>query len=114
MSELNHTKIRFAIIGFGHIGKRHEAMISSNPECELVAVCDNNADEKAKWKNPAIPFFCSLDEMLDGGPEFEVLCIATPNGLHEEQAIRGLRTGADGHTDDEDRDVERRFHFIFS
>jgi UDP-N-acetyl-2-amino-2-deoxyglucuronate dehydrogenase len=93
MGELNNGKIRFAIVGYGHIGKRHEAMIKSNQECELVSVCDNNPDEKAKWKEQGIRFFCTLDEMLDAGPEFDVLCVATPNGLHEEQAIKGLRTG---------------------
>jgi len=32
--------IKFAVIGLGHIGKRHTEMIRRNPESELVAVCD--------------------------------------------------------------------------
>jgi predicted dehydrogenase len=34
------SKIKFAIIGQGHIGKRHAEMVKRNPDCELVAVCD--------------------------------------------------------------------------
>ena len=30
--------IKFAVIGQGHIGKRHAEMIRQNPEAELVAV----------------------------------------------------------------------------
>ena len=33
-------KIKFAVIGLGHIGKRHAEMIKRNPDAELVAVCD--------------------------------------------------------------------------
>ena len=32
--------IKFAVIGQGHIGKRHAEMIRNNQEAELVAVCD--------------------------------------------------------------------------
>lgn len=93
MKGANSQKIRFAIVGYGHIGKRHEAMISNNKECELIAVCDNNPVEKTKLAARGIPFFSSLNEMLESGQEFDVLCIATPNGLHEEQAILGLQSG---------------------
>ena len=36
----SEKKIRFGIIGAGHIGKRHAEMIRRNPEVELVAMCD--------------------------------------------------------------------------
>jgi UDP-N-acetyl-2-amino-2-deoxyglucuronate dehydrogenase len=68
-------------------------MITNNPECDLVAVCDNNPEEKVKWNNNEIPFFSSLDDMLKAKLDFDVLCIASPSGLHEEQAIQGLQAG---------------------
>ena len=34
------AKVKFAVVGCGHIGKRHIEMIMRNPETELVAVCD--------------------------------------------------------------------------
>ncbi len=38
-------KVKFAIVGCGHIGKRHAEMASRNAEAELVALCDV-ADER--------------------------------------------------------------------
>ena len=38
------NKIKFAIIGYGHIGRRHCAMVSGNEETELVAVADVNPE----------------------------------------------------------------------
>ena len=32
--------IKFAVIGQGHIGKRHAEMIRRNKDAELIAVCD--------------------------------------------------------------------------
>ena len=33
-------KIKFAVVGAGHIGKRHAEMITRNDESELVALVD--------------------------------------------------------------------------
>ena len=93
MDEIKSPKIKFAIVGYGHIGKRHGAMIINNPECELIAVCDTNPEEKSKSNIPNVKFYCSLEEMLLSDLKLDVVCIATPNGLHEEQAIRCLRAG---------------------
>jgi UDP-N-acetyl-2-amino-2-deoxyglucuronate dehydrogenase len=90
---MKESKIRFAIVGYGHIGKRHGTMIKNNPECELVAVSDSSVDEKRKWSDLNIPFYSCLDDMLNAGLHIDVLCISTPNGLHEEHAIRGLKAG---------------------
>ncbi|RYZ18367.1 MAG: gfo/Idh/MocA family oxidoreductase, partial [Chitinophagaceae bacterium] len=37
---MSEKKIRFAVIGCGHIGKRHAEMIDRNDESELVALID--------------------------------------------------------------------------
>ena len=34
------NKVKFAVIGAGHIGKRHAEMIQRAPEAELVALVD--------------------------------------------------------------------------
>jgi len=92
MNETNR-KIKFAIVGYGHIGKRHAAMVLNNPDSELVAVVDNNPKQFSGSENEGIAFFESLDALLDGKVDFDVLSIATPNGLHEQQAIKGLHSG---------------------
>ena len=38
--------IKFAVVGLGHIGKRHAEMIRRNSNAELVAVCDVLPKEK--------------------------------------------------------------------
>ncbi|MDR1527355.1 MAG: Gfo/Idh/MocA family oxidoreductase [Dysgonamonadaceae bacterium] len=81
-------KIRFAVVGCGHIGKRHIEMIRRNPEAELSAVCDILPVDF-----PPAPYFSSLDDLLSSGIAFDVLNICTPNGLHAPMAIRGLETG---------------------
>jgi glyceraldehyde-3-phosphate dehydrogenase/erythrose-4-phosphate dehydrogenase len=36
---MENKKTKFAIIGQGHIGKRHAEMVRRNKDCELIAVC---------------------------------------------------------------------------
>jgi predicted dehydrogenase len=84
--------IRFAIVGCGHIGYRHAAMISNNIESELVALCDSDHSKKRE-EYSAVPFYQSIDEILSSSDSIDVVCIATPNGLHEEHAIKCLQHG---------------------
>lgn len=90
---LSEKKIRFAVAGQGHIGKRHAEMILRNPHAELVAVCDIRTPEECNTSYEGIPFYSSLDELLKKEIEIDVLNICTPNGLHAEMAIKGLEKG---------------------
>ncbi|MFO7869019.1 MAG: Gfo/Idh/MocA family oxidoreductase [Bacteroidales bacterium] len=85
-----NKKIKFAVIGLGHIGKRHAAMITENPNAELVAYCDVKPREELNVADSQVPFFASHEEMLDSGIEIDVVNICTPNGLHAEQSICAL------------------------
>ena len=87
---MNNT-IRFAIVGFGNIGRRHAGHIMQNPDCGLVAVCDNNPAVKAHLPG-GIKFYESLEVML-ADERLDVLCVCTPNYLHEDHTILGLRAG---------------------
>lgn len=87
MSENN--KVSFAVVGLGHIGKRHAAMILENPNSELAAVCDIRPELSEAFPNT--PFYTSLDEMLANHPETRVVNICTPNGLHCEQTLKALQ-----------------------
>jgi predicted dehydrogenase len=83
-------KIRFAVVGYGHIGKRHAEMIARHPEAELVAVCDVQTPEQLPETLRAVPFFTDMRTMLDEVPGIEVVNVCTPNGLHAEQCITAL------------------------
>lgn len=83
--------IKFAVIGCGHIGKRHASMIVGNADTELVALCDPK-DKDALVLEPFgnVPFFNDIDQLLSANLEIDVVAIATPNGLHETQALKIL------------------------
>jgi UDP-N-acetyl-2-amino-2-deoxyglucuronate dehydrogenase len=87
------NKIRFAVAGCGHIGKRHASMIRNNGECELVALCDVKDKKELAVNDFDVPFFDSVDDLLIKAPVFDVLCVATPNGLHEKHALAALASG---------------------
>lgn len=83
-------KIKFAVIGQGHIGKRHAEMIRRNENAELVAVCDILPKEEVGLSDIEVPYFRSIDELLDAGLDLDVVNICTPNAYHAEYAIKAL------------------------
>ena len=89
---MSSNNVRFAVVGCGHIGKRHAEMISNNSGAELVALCDVKKKEDLGIERYPVPLFSSLDELLNSDLEIDVVAIATPNGLHAEQAIQVLKT----------------------
>ncbi len=87
---MSNKIIKFAVVGSGHIGKRHAEMIVRHPEAELVALCDVKPQSDLMLESYSVPFFKTVTELLNSGLEFDVLCVATPNGLHAEHALLGL------------------------
>ena len=83
-------KIRFAVIGVGHIGKRHAEMINKNTNATLVALVDVKNKSELNIEDNNIPFFSSLSDFLNSNIEADVINIATPNGLHVKQALQCL------------------------
>lgn len=84
-------KIKFGIVGLGHIGKRHATLVSQNDHCELVGFVDTNIDAvKGLDHFSNIPLFESIDALFNAGIRPDVVVIATPNGLHAELAINAL------------------------
>ncbi len=86
-------KIKFAVVGQGHIGRRHAEMIRRNPECQLLAVCDVLNPSQLQLKDLQEPFYQHMEEMLSVHPDIEVVSICTPNGLHGSQSILALEKG---------------------
>lgn len=84
------NKIKFAVVGCGHIGKRHAEMISRNDSCELVALIDVKERGQLGIEAYDVPFYRSLEEYLSIQPDVDVINIATPNGFHAEQAMQAL------------------------
>ena len=83
--------IRFSIAGFGNIGRRHAAHILQNEHTSLVAVCDTDPATQSHVPD-GVAFYGSLQEMLLQS-QADVLCVCTPNYLHEPHTIEGLAAG---------------------
>ena len=83
--------IKFAVIGQGHIGKRHAEMIRRNNESELVAVCDVLPKEQLGLTDIAEAYFTDIDALLKADLDIDVVNICTPNGFHAEYAIKALK-----------------------
>lgn len=84
------NKIRFAVIGQGHIGRRHAEMIRRNPNCELIAVCDILPNDKTENSSIKEKYYLSIQEMLAARPEIDIVNICTPNGLHAQHSLIAL------------------------
>ena len=85
-----HDKVRFAIVGSGHIGKRHAEMVRRNPEAQLVAMCDIKPAADLGLNDLDVPFLSSIEELFASGIEFDVVSICSPNGLHGEHTLKAL------------------------
>lgn len=83
-------KIGFAVVGMGHIGKRHATMIEQHEEAELMAVCDVLPKAALGIETLEVPFFRTLTDLLEADLSIDVVCICTPNGWHAEHSIAVL------------------------
>jgi UDP-N-acetyl-2-amino-2-deoxyglucuronate dehydrogenase len=83
-------KIKFAVVGCGHIGKRHAEMISRNPDAELIALIDEKDSKLLDIDKYNVPVFNSLDSFIESNLNVDVINICTPNGFHAEQALIAL------------------------
>lgn len=79
----------FAVVGYGHIGKRHAEMIQRNPQANLVAVVDVRPEIENELPE-GVAFFSDLSALLTSGLHLDVVNIATPNGLHAKHALAVL------------------------
>lgn len=84
--------IHFAIIGFGHIGKRHAEHIMNNDACKLVAICDIDTDIQHQLPSHEITYYPNVADLLSATTA-DVICICTPNYLHCEHAVTALHAG---------------------
>ncbi len=83
-------KVKFVVVGSGHIGKRHAEMIRRDEEGELVAMIDVRSKEECDAVDFNVPFFSTFDELIASGLDFDVVNVCTPNGFHASQSLAAL------------------------
>lgn len=87
-------KIRFALVGCGRIATNHfNAIAAHESRCELVGVCDVNPEALAAASlKTGARGYRSLAEML-ARCNADAYVLATPSGLHPEQAVQIAAAG---------------------
>ncbi len=89
----SNDKVHFAVVGCGHIGKRHAEMITRDPGSRLVALCDVRPRTELGIDQFGVPYFTDIHAMLQAVPETDVVNICTPNGLHVPLSLAALDHG---------------------
>ena len=87
-------RIRFAVVGCGRISKNHLAALAEHAErAEIVALCDSNPTA-LEVAAPGLDSarFSSLTQML-ASVDVDIVTLATPSGLHPQQAIESAHAG---------------------
>jgi UDP-N-acetyl-2-amino-2-deoxyglucuronate dehydrogenase len=91
---IKDRKIRFALVGCGRISANHfDALDKHVEQVELVGVCDRDAQALANAeKRTGAPGFRSLEAML-AGTQADIVILATPSGIHAQQAVQVAAAG---------------------
>ena len=90
----NDQKVKFAVVGCGHIGKRYATMVKRNEESELIAMVDVRPKSELGMEDfEGVPFFNSIEELMASELEYDVVNVCSPNGLHSNQAKIALEHG---------------------
>ena len=88
--------VRFGILGYGHIGKRHASAIQDHPAAELTHVADVLSEEgcgaEAVVEN-GVTFYSSIEGLTNSDNLPDVVSVCTPNGFHSSHAISLLNAG---------------------
>ncbi|MDT0675952.1 Gfo/Idh/MocA family protein [Autumnicola musiva] len=81
-------RIKFAVVGCGHIGKRHINVVLEEENAKLTAICDIDPKQLQLVQNleDSVKCFQDFEKMLKEG-DIDIVCICTPHGLHAEMSM---------------------------
>ncbi|MGC4377272.1 Gfo/Idh/MocA family oxidoreductase [Fictibacillus sp. Mic-4] len=83
--------IHFAIVGCGHIAKKHAEAIEQIPDAKLTAVCDTVPFHMDYYRDRYnAETYIHFNELLDD-PAIDVINICTPSGFHAALAVRAAK-----------------------
>jgi len=84
--------LRFAIVGCGHISKKHAAGIEAVEHAELVAVCDTDEQRMEPYLQNGVKGYTQYQELL-ADPAVDVVNICLPTGLHADFTVQAAEAG---------------------
>ena len=82
-------KLRYAVIGYGFIGRRHVQTLLHSEEADCVAVCDRNERRRAEVKEllPDMPVYATAEEMYEK-EQIDGVIISANNNQHKKLVIQ--------------------------
>lgn len=87
------ARLRFAVVGVGHLGKIHARLLCTRPEVELVAVADvNEAHLEVATRTHGVAGVRDYRELAG---RVDAVCVAVPTDQHRAVAGFFLEHGAD-------------------
>ena len=86
--------LKLGVIGYGYWGPNIVRNFSSQPDCQLVAICDKNPKAVAQVlsRHPAVHATSNPDEVTSS-PKVDAVAIVTPVSTHYELARKALENG---------------------
>ncbi len=86
--------LRYAVIGYGFIGRRHVNTLKSFSDCDCVAVCDINPTRLKEVKDlyPDMEVYTSADELF-AKADIDGVIISANNNQHKDLVIKAARAG---------------------
>ena len=87
-------KIRFAVIGYGFIGRRHVKTLNSFDDSDCVAVCDINPQRLREVKElyPDIEVYDDADTLL-AKANIDSVIISANNSQHYLLTVKAAKAG---------------------
>src|SRR5881296_2964365 len=86
--------LKLGVIGYGYWGPNIVRNFSSQPDCQLVAICDKKPKAVAQVlsRHPAVHATSNPDEVTSS-PKVDAVAIVTPVSTHYELARKALENG---------------------
>src|SRR5881409_480689 len=86
--------LKLGVIGYGYWGPNIVRNFSSQPDCQLVAICDKKPKAVAQVlsRHPAVHATSNPDEVTSS-PKVDAVAIVTPVSYHYELAKKALENG---------------------
>lgn len=89
----DNKKTRFAIVGCGAISSAHFTGVERAEEAELTAICDADPIRAEQFaQRYRVRKYTDYAKLLED-PDIDVVCLATPSGMHPEQTIMAAQAG---------------------
>jgi len=87
-------KARFGVVGLGNWGSVHVETYLANPDAELIALCDRDADllEETAHRAGDVAAYDDFRQMMDRD-DLDAVSVVTPDFTHTDIVLAALRAG---------------------